>query len=211
MPMKNDKRAGRRCLASIVGGMAILELMLIFLSWILSSVFTGLGIRTLISSEGIRWMLGNFTDNLSGSLLVWLILAGMAWGTVRRSGVDKTVCKLFASAGTTYRERLAFAIMAAELLLVVIVMLLLTCMPQATLLSATGNLFPSSFSRSIVAVVCFVVIVLSATFGLVTGSVKSLADMAECLVAGCRSVSSLIVLYVFANQLYFSVAYVFFL
>ena len=39
------------------------QLALILLSWVLTAAFPELPIRSLLSSEGIRWFFGCFSDN----------------------------------------------------------------------------------------------------------------------------------------------------
>ena len=49
------------------------ELVLILLSWILFAIGEE-EVRSLLSSEGIRWFVGGFTTMVSSPLLVWLII-----------------------------------------------------------------------------------------------------------------------------------------
>ena len=68
-------------LASIL---ALLQLLVVFLSWLVTAVAPQLYTRSLLSGEGIRWFLGRFADNLAHPLLVWLILIAIAWGALSR-------------------------------------------------------------------------------------------------------------------------------
>ncbi|WP_353935086.1 AbgT family transporter [uncultured Prevotella sp.] len=88
-------------------------------------------------------------------------------------------------------------------------MLLLTTLPQAILLSSTGNLIPSCFSNSLVAVVIFTMFVTSLTTGFITRRITTLVNAVECMIDGMRIFSPLILLYVFSNQLYYSFCYTF--
>ena len=77
------------------------EALLIILSWILSTTMTE-GVRSLLSSEGIRWFFGSFTGIIASPLLVWLLLALIAIGSVQKSGL--TAWKRH------YRDRLALRV-----------------------------------------------------------------------------------------------------
>ena len=62
------------------------ELLLILLSWYLAATQTE-GVRSLLSSEGIRWFFGQYTAVLLRPELIWLLLASMAGGTLWRSDI----------------------------------------------------------------------------------------------------------------------------
>ena len=114
-------------------------------SWLLSAAFPSSGLRSLLSSEGLRWLMGHFAEMIATPVLAWLLLCAMAWGCLARSGLLLRP--------TNYRERRA-QVMALLLLAVIVgVMLLLTAIPHAVLLSAVGGLWPSPFSSSLVPVV----------------------------------------------------------
>lgn len=167
--------------ASIVFG----EALLIILSWLLSAMSMA-GVRSLLSGEGIRWLFGGFTDVVAHPLLIWLILLLMALGSLQCCGI--------LNRQGSYRERIALrvALMFAALWLVVIA--LLTLVPHALLLSASGHLFPSAFSRSLVPVTAFGVATFSIIFGLMSGRLRTLSDIIRLLAYGIQRGASLIVL-----------------
>lgn len=147
-------------------------------SWLLSAAFPMSGIRSLLSSEGLRWLMGHFSHLLATPLLVWLLLCAMAWGCLLRSGLLVRP--------TNYRERRAKFM--ALLLMAVIVgfMLLLTAIPHAVLLSAVGGLWPSPFSASLVPVVAFSVTLVSAFYGLVSGRFENISAVYDAILQGIR-------------------------
>jgi aminobenzoyl-glutamate transport protein len=98
---------------------------------------------------------------------------------------------------------------AFELIAIVAALLLLTAIPHAPLLSATGVLFPSSFSDGLLPVVCFVVIVVSLSYGFVSEKFTSFEMLLDALVRGIRKASPLLLLYVLAAELYASLRFVF--
>ncbi len=176
------------------------EALLIILSWILSTTMTE-GVRSLLSSEGIRWFFGSFTGIIASPLLVWLLLALIAIGSVQKSGL--TAWKRH------YRDRLALRVATVSLLIYLTLIALLTFLPHAILLSATGDLFPSAFSRSLVPIIAFGICVLSITYGVVSGRLKSLSSVIHSLSYGIEKGAVLLVQYILLIQFYESLRFVF--
>ena len=166
------------------------------------------GVRSLISSEGIRWFFGSWQTLFASPLLVWLLLCLIAWGSLRKSGLIRFFT-FSPSHPFTFRDRLALRVSLVFLVIYLVILALLTLTPHAILLSATGHLFPSAFSRSLVPVIAFGVCLVSVTFGLVSGRLRSLADILDALSNGIARGASLIVIYLFAIQLFESIRFVF--
>lgn len=184
------------CLALIVA-----EAVLVLTSWILSVTMVE-GVHSLLSSEGIRWFFGNFTHMMASPALVWLLLMLSALGTFQKSG-------LVAMRRESYRDRLALRFAILFLLAYVAAILMLTLMPHAVLLSATGSLVPSPFTRSLVSLIAFGIIIVAVAFGLFSGRLRNLSDILEALSFGIQKEASLVVLYIFFMQFYESLRFVF--
>lgn len=189
-----------RCLGITALVLLISELVLFLLSWILSATMTE-GVRSLLSSEGIRWFFGSFTYVLASPLLVWLILALIALGCLQKSGL--------LSMHQTYREKVALRVALAFLIFYIVIILLLTAFPHAILLSATGALFPSAFSHSLVPVIAFGIVVFSIIFGLMSGRISTLAEIMTVLSFGIQKGAPLFIVYILLIQLNESLWFVF--
>ena len=176
------------------------EALLIILSWILSTTMTE-GIRSLLSSEGIRWFFGSFTSVIASPMLVWLLLALIAIGSLQKSGLTTWQ--------RNYRDRLALRVATVSLLIYLGLIALLTFPPHAILLSATGTLFPSAFSRSLVPIIAFGICVFSITYGVVSGRLKSLSSIIHAMSFGIERGAVLFVLYILLIQFYESLRFVF--
>lgn len=174
----------KRSLPYIALTLAVGELLLVMGSWILSAALPMSGIRSMLSGEGIRFFLGHFADLLATPLLVWLLLLAMAYGVVLRSGVISGARSFRSS-----RARLIALLFAAAYLAVV---LLMTLVPHAVLLSASGTLWPSPFSASLVPLTAFGLAMVAAVYGIVAGTITSLADIYESLVDGLRRAAALL-------------------
>ena len=196
------------------------QLALILLSWLITAAFPELPIRSLLSSEGVRWFFGSFTANQLTPLLAWFITAAMAVGACVRSRLWAAFCTKMSGLlhrrdstdgrqGLHYRERIGLRLALAEFMVYVVIMLLLTVVPHAILLSVTGELFPSAFSSSLIPSLSFVLIVMSLSYGVASGTVDSVARMHRVLVGGLEAGARIVPAYVIGVQLYMTLLYVF--
>ena len=194
-----------KLLARLAFALLLAEILLVLLSWLLSAVPTA-EVRSLLTGEGLRWLLGRMSEGLSTPVLVWLVLLGMAWGCLGRSGLLQLRASL---SHPSSRDRVALVCMSVLVVLYVGVMLLLTVTPHAILLSATGALFPSPFSASIVPVVSFGVTLCAILYGIVSGRINSLADIYLAMLQGIRDVAPLLFFYILFTQIYYTLRFVF--
>lgn len=202
--MNKETGGWKRASGIIALFLLVAELLLVILSWLLSATRME-GVRSLLSSEGIRWFFGSFTDMVASPLLVWLLLGLCAWGAVRNSGILNTLhSSLF-----TYRDKVALRVSLVFLVIYVVMIALLTLMPHAILLSATGSLFPSAFSRSLVPIMAFGICLVSVTFGLVSGRLRGLDDILSTLSSGIAQGANIIIIYLLFIQFYESLRFVF--
>lgn len=193
-------KSSRVCVVLMVA-----ECVLIIVSWLLSAARLE-GVRSMLSSEGIRWFIGNFSTIMASPLLAWLLLALIAGGSLQQSGV---VEHFMTKGEASFRNRLALRVSAVFLALYTIVICMLTLLPHAILLSVKGGLFPSAFSRSIVPIVCFGITLFSVVYGVMSGRHQKGEDVLNILSYGLRQGASQIVIYIFAIQLYASLRFVF--
>ena len=191
----------KKYLPHIALGLFAAQLLLMLVSWLLSAAFPASGYHSLLSSEGLRWFLGHFVDSLSTPLLVWLVLLSLAYGVLRHSGLLHY--------GRSFRERRALLMTLLLLVVIVAVIVLLSAVPHAVLLSATGRLFPSPFSQSLVPVVAFSVTLLSAFYGMVSGNLETLPRVYDALLDGIHRAAPLLLFYILLMQIYESLCYVF--
>ncbi len=175
------------------------QLLLMLVSWLLSAAFPESGIRSLLSSEGLRWFFGHFSHQLATPVLLCLLLVIMAYGVFRRCGA--------LSYKATFRERRALTMTLLLAVVALVLILLLTAVPHAVMLSAMGTLWPSPFSRALLPMLCFIIISLSAFYGIMAGHFNNLTDVYEALLDGIRQGAAFILFYLLITQLYLSVCY----
>ena len=179
----------------------ILELSLALFSWLLSATATG-DVRSLLSGEGLRWFLGNFSYMLLKPQLIWLLLLSMAYGCIYRSGI------LF-QGHTSYRRAFSLRVSLFVLFFFLSIVVLLTALPQAILLSSSGTLWPSPLSRALVPLISALAIITASCYGLLSRTFMSLIDIYQSLKWGIEQAAPLFILYVFVIIFYDSVCYVF--
>ena len=213
----------RNKLGYIVLVLLVSQLALILLSWLVTAAFPELPMRSILSSEGIRWFFGSFVSNQLSPLLIYFIMAVMAVGACVRSrlydALRETLSNTRSSLTTSsnhqhkvhYREKVGLRIALVEFIVYVIIMVLLTAIPHAILLSVTGQLFPSSFSSSFIPSLSLIIIIMSLTYGVASGTIDSVAKMHKVLVGGLEVGSRLVPTYVVGILLSMSIKYVFIL
>ena len=180
----------------LAGGITLAQMLLVLVSWVLSVTTDG-GVRSLISGEGIRWFLGNVNDILLSPALVWLLLLSLAFGCLRRAFKNYP---LRCSKGLLW----AFAF----LLVYVVVILLLTITPHAILLSATGSLSHSPFTRALAQLLTVGLLLFAVVYGVVTNAFRSLGEIVESMVTGIQQAAPLLFLYLMFIQFYESLLFV---
>jgi aminobenzoyl-glutamate transport protein len=189
----------KKILPHIAVTLFVAQLLLMLVSWLLSAAFPDSDIRSLLSSEGLRWFFGHFSHQLATPLLLCLLLLTMAYGVFRRSGI--------LSYRATFRERRALTMTLLLAVVAVAVILLLTAVPHAVMLSAMGTLWPSPFSRALLPMLCFIVIALTAFYGIMAGYLNNLSDVYDALLYGIRQGAPLLLFYLLIAQLFLSVCY----
>ena len=192
-------------IAFITCSLLLLQIMVVILSWMIKTIYPDFNGRSLLSGEGVRWFLGNFTNNVASNILVWIILIGLSWGAIHASHI----LQVFKRSHTlSYRERLGFRVVLIEIMIWFIVIVLLSFIPHAAMLSITGQLFPSSFSKSIVPLIAFIALFSSITYGLIIGRLRKGNLIIEALSNGIKQIAPYIIIYIILIQLIYSIKFV---
>lgn len=180
--------------------------VLAFLSWVITSVFADTSIHSLLSSDGIRWLFGHFISNLTSPVIVWILLLAMAFGAVYKSKLHLFLLKKHK---LQYRQVFGLKVVIIEVLIYCAVISWLALGPQAMLLGVTGHLYPGIFSRSIVAQISFLLILVSVTYGAITATIKGMDDIYDMLTIGLSYSAPILLMYILSKQLYSSLLFVF--
>lgn len=188
---------------------AVLFLM-ILISWLISSAMPNTQVRSLLSSDGIRWFLGHLTDHICSPVLVWIILLTISYGTLKSSGFQDAMLRVIRGDGKIlFRERFSLWVTVIEVVVIIAIYVPLVALPHPILLSSTGNLFPSPFSRSVIPVIAMTIVFTSLSFGIVSRQIQSLASAIHIMTSAFSYVSPIIVLYLIATVLLHTACYIF--
>ena len=191
----------KKVLAYLALTLGIAEIGVVLVSWLLTAAMPESFTHSLTSPEGIRWFTGHFVDHLTSAWLVWLVLISISIGVVKQS-------RVLHFDHTQYRQRTALRLMLFELVFFVGILLALTLMPHAILLNAVGTLFPGPFSQSLIPYICFSVVVMSMSYGIMSESIKGICQVYDAMNQGIRLLSPCFLFYILVMQLYTSVLYV---
>lgn len=189
----------------VSAALCLLFVIVMLYSWIVAAVDTSPEVRSLLGSDGIRWMCGTFVENLLSPMLVWMLMAAMTTGLVRKSCLHKAVLSYRQLSGF---EQRALWVVLFEIVFLTIVVAVLTLSPHAVLLSAIGKLFPSSFSVFVVPLICLALGISALSYGNITGSIASVEDVVDSLSAGLGMLAPWLVVYMVAAELWHSLIWI---
>lgn len=198
---------------AIALGLIVLQLLIVFSSWLITAAFPEVNINSLLSGRGLRWFAGQFTNNLKNNMLVWLMLFSIDWGVYKTSGLHNILCKLLrrhcSFSELRYRERVGIRLVLFGFLCFIALSIVFTMLPEAPLLSVTGSLFPSSFSSGLVPALSLIVVVSSLSYGIACGKLKTLSEIYNSISSGLMFCSKLFPMYILLVQLFYIIVYVF--
>lgn len=195
--------------ASLV--LAILQIALVLTSWLLTAAMPDMPYRSLLNPSGIRWFLHNYSVKMSSPLLLHMILVAVAIGSFVNGGLWSALNQLFTKKRSEITSQQSFGLTTALGLLIieVLVLLALTFLPNAILLSITGKIYPSSLSEGIVPILAFMVISISIAYSLFSGRFHSVYEVGESMTSACEWLMPFLLLYLFGAVFYHSFIYVF--
>ncbi len=188
----------------------LLEVALILFSWIISVLAPSIPFSSILSPEGIRWFWGSFLANLLTPVLGWIILLSIAFGVFSSSGLHKALKSLNNIKSLQYSQRHALLGVLGLLIIILLIIVLLAFIPHAILLGVTGSLYPSAFASGFVPILAIIILLLGTSYGIVSGVFQSLLDVFSSFYNGLKASAPIIVVYLFAVQLYYSIVFVFF-
>lgn len=208
--MKDNKQDKKKELPGrILLAMLLFQLLLFPASWLVTALFPELATNSLLSDEGIRRFLGYFTSNLQSPFLIWLLLLSMAYGLYTGSGLSEALSRKRHGGKLAYLHNFALKVVAAEAVVFAIILTLLLALPSGPMLSVTGQVFPSSFSRSVVPLLAMAVSAFSITFGIFSRTMRKVSEMFEAMKKGLADCSPFIIYFIVVVELFYSLRFIF--
>lgn len=175
----------------------VVQGLTILLSWIVSAVWPALGVHSLLSGSGLRWLLSSLGDNLASPMVAWFLLLSIFVGTFVWSGLPK---KIIRYSENDYRDRFAVNFFVVAIFFAVILCVILAVYPHSSLLSVSGHLYPGPFLYASITILGFVLFGGSVVFCLLTGKVKDYETAEKACIFGLECAGPLIVTYILLKQ-----------
>ena len=158
----------------------LLTLALALFSWI-GSIY-GLGeVQSLLSAEGIRWVLGHVVENYVQSPVLGIVLIlFMGMGIVLRSGLYDAV-KRFAGRNKLFsrKERRALTLAVGVLLLYFAMLVMSMFLPWNLYWNITGGWLHSPFSKGLVYLLSIGMGLGGMVYGYVSDTFRRFSDVVE--------------------------------
>lgn len=158
----------------------LLTLALALFSWI-GSIY-GLGeVQSLLSAEGIRWVLGHVVENyVQSPVLGMVLILFMGMGIVLRSGLYDAV-KRFAGRNKllSRKERRALTLAVGVLLLYFAMLVMSMFLPWNLYWNITGGWLHSPFSKGLVYLLSIGMGLGGMVYGYVSDAFRRLSDVVE--------------------------------
>lgn len=192
MQMKNNKRNIFGLLFAII---LASQGLVILLSWIISAVWPDMGINSLLSGAGLRWLINNLVVNETDSVLVSLLLLSFSWGTFVYSELPK---KIILWKYCSYKERFGMGIFFFVIFVFVSASCFLYMLPHSPMLDVTGHISTLSLLGSLLVLLSVAIFTGSMTYILISEHEKT-AEKA--LVFGIQKAAPVIVIYIMLKEL----------
>lgn len=163
-------------------------LLVVFFSWI-GSIY-GLPVQSLLSPEGIRWMLRHVDENLCqapfASAFVLLVGMGLAYASGLFDALRQYMRRISLHKSLSKKQKRALLLSLASGSVCLLFVGIATLSPSAILLGVTGTFERSPFVEGIVPIVSCLFFVVGLVFGIASGQFRNDRDI-------IRGVGSLLV------------------
>ena len=161
-------------------GYVLLLVTVWLISWIwdIATAFTGsdIDIKSLVSSEGLRWTMRNAMPVLNNIAWGEILLAITALGLLQGSGIVRVFTHLIKRQQLTKMEKRSLLFSLSALLVYSIVLYVVTLSQWNILLGVTGTLENSSFISGLSLVIFIGVLVVALIYGFMYGNYRSVLD-----------------------------------
>ena len=190
----------------------IAQIAVIIVPWIIDAIMPDMRLQSLLSGSGLRWMIGQSANHLFHPMLSWLLMVACALGVFCKSDLYATLRNLIGRkehfTNLSYKRKFALYMSLILLLLCVSVVIIILFLPGAILQNVSGKLTTDVLLRVSCPVICFVIVIVSATYGIFCGTFSKGEKIYLSLVWGLRQVLPYLILYMFCAELWASIRFV---
>ena len=159
---------------------SVASVIVIVVSWL--GAYYGMGVRSMLCADGIRWFVENFISNIKQSPLVEIIFLLMSLSVVVESGLLKVF-----SGNLSPKQRRSIQLTISVCFLYLLLLAILSLPPSSILLSAFGTFSDSSLSKGAFAIVVVWLLLLGNFYGYVSGRFITYDDF---ILAHCERLKS---------------------
>lgn len=172
-------------------GFVLFLIVVWLLSWILdiAATFTDtdFGLTSLVSSEGVRWVMRNALPSLNEVAWGEIMLLISILGLLRGSGITRLFLHIIKKQQLTKMERRSLLFSLFALLLYSSILYVVTFSQWNILLGVTGTLENSSFITGLPLLLFFGVLIISLVYGFMYGNYRSATDVVSSVGNTCAS------------------------
>lgn len=190
---------------------ALFHILLLISSLVLSSA--GYEVNNILSSEGLRWSFLHIASNGLKEPLIYLLGFLITWGAYKRSGLNVALMRLLTGRWRRrplpFRQRRALWFALSLTLLFLFLMALLVLSPQGVLVSVTGRIIPSPFSRGLVPACMVAVVLISLTYGVIGNTLRTFHEVMQSVYCGLGEYAGWILVYLLGAESYACLMYIF--
>ena len=170
-------------------GYLLLFITVWLFSWVMDIVTTfmdvDLGIASLVSSEGMRWVMRNALPVLNDIAWGEIMLLISAFGLLQGSGLTRLFVHMMNFQRVTKMERRSFLFAIFAVLLYSVVLYVATLSQWNILLGVTGTLDNSSFISGLPLLLFGGVLILALVYGFMYGNYRSIIDIVSSIGKTC--------------------------
>lgn len=204
--LQNMRKNRQKWYVLAVAALCAAELLTVLASWLAAALSPSSDVRSLLSGEGLRWLLGSYRANVDGAALFYILAVCFAAGAMIESGVSK---KIFRLKKCTSDERLAVGMFIAGVLFAAILSALFALWPHSFLLSVNGTLTTGPYPKAVLAMFVAAVACGSCVFAAMSASRGAWRAVYRTLTAGLKAAMPFALLWFLAAGVVRSIVYCF--
>lgn len=177
----------------------VLQVLVVLLSWIISTAMPELAFNSLLSSKGIRWFWSSMLDNIGNDHLSSLLLLAISIGSLVWSGFPK---KIIRPSSCDFQERFAMKVFFAEIFLFGFLIAYVLLRPHSPFLAIDGSLVNGPVWSCIIPAFSLMLLICSESYAFFIGKLNSYKNAEKSLIFGLQYAAPLIVIWFQVKELF---------
>ncbi len=183
---------GKKLFVLTVVVLCLAQVAIVLLSWVAAAMFPDSAITSLLSAEGLRWLMSSYEHNVNRSELFYCLIISFVVGTVWESGI---LAMIAPRKPRSYNQRLGVTIVAVVVLTAVLLCLIFAIYPRSFLLGVDGTIWKGPFFPAILLIMTVSITVATCLFVVVTHSDDTFIKLFSCLTGGLRAIVPIVIIF----------------